>query len=111
MRLGRKKQKKKSKWVRLELEKDGITQTVSMQMGKKIGMLKVAKKLGSFGKRGWKLKAVSGDSGAVGLFNSVLDGYQTGDPVPIKKMVKAAGLAATPKFIKRLIKKDDEKYK
>jgi len=107
----RTKKKKEKKWIHLELGKDGETKKVSMRMGKKIGMLKVAKKLGSLGKRGWQLKDISGDPESVGMFNSVLDGYQTGDPVPIKKMVKTAGLAATPGFIKKLIKKDDEKIK
>lgn len=106
MRLKRKKKKEK-KWVHLELEKDGETKTVSMRLGKRIGMLKVAKKLGSLGKQGWQLKDISGDPETVGMFNSLLSGYQTGDPVPIKKMVKAAGLAATPGFIKKLIKKDE----
>lgn len=112
MRFRRKKQKKKEKkWVNLELEKDGETKTVSMRMGKRIGMLKIAKKLGSLGKQGWQLKDISGDPETVGMFNSLLSGYHTGDPVPIKKMVKAAGLAATPGFIKKLIKKDKEETK
>ena len=105
----RRKKKKEKKWVHLELEKDGETKTVSMRMGKKIGMLKIAKKLTSLGKQGWQLKNISGDPKTVGLFNSLLSGYHTGDPVPIKKMVKAAGLAATPGFIKKLIKKDEKK--
>jgi len=112
MRFRRKrKEKKVKKWVYLELEKDGEIKTVSMRMGKRIGMLKVAKKLRSLGKRGWQLKDVLGDPESVGLFSSVLEGYQTGDPVPIKRMVKTAGLAATPKFIKKLIKKDDERIR
>ena len=106
MRFRRKKEKK---WVHLELEKDGEIKKVSMRMGKKIGMLKVAKKLGSLGKRGWQLKDISGDPETVGMFTSLLDGYQTGDPVPIKRMLKTAGLAATPGFIKKLIKKDESK--
>ena len=77
--------------------------------GQKIGMLKIAKKPGSLGKQGWQLKDISGDPGTVGIFNSLLTGYHTGDPVPIKKMVKAAGLAATPGFIKKLIRKDEKK--
>ena len=108
MRFGRKKKKEK-KWVHLELEKDGETKTVSMRMGKRIGMLKIAKKLTSLGKQGWQLKDISGDSKTVGMFGSLLSGYHTGDPVPIKRMVKAAGLAATPGFIKKLIKKDEKK--
>jgi len=109
MRFRRKrKEKKVKKWVHLELEKDGETKQVSMRVGKKVGMLKVAKKMGSLGKQGWQLKDISGDPETVGMFNSLLDGYQTGDPVPIKRMVKAAGLAATPGFIKKLIKKDKE---
>ena len=72
-------------------------------------MLKIAKKLGSLGKQGWQLKDISGHPETVGMFNSLLSGYHTGDPVPIKKMVKAAGLAATPGFIKKSIKKDKEK--
>ena len=105
----RRKKKKEKKWVHLELEKDGETKTVSMRMGKWIGMLKIAKKLGSLGKQGWQLKDISGDPGTVGMFNSLLSGYHTGDPVPIKRMVKAAGLAATPGFIKKMIKKDEKK--
>jgi len=105
----RRKKKKEKKWVHLELEKDGKTKTVSMRMGKRIGMLKIAKKLTSLGKQGWQLKDIQGDPETVGLFNSLLNGYHTGDPVPIKRMVKAAWLAATPGFIKRLIKKDEKK--
>ena len=103
-----KRKKKAKKWVHLELEKDGETKMVSMRVGKKIGMLKIAKKLGSLGKQGWQLKDISGDPETVGMFNAVLGGYQTGDPVPIKKMVKTAGLAAIPKVIKKLLKKDEE---
>ena len=108
MRLRRNKKKAK-KWVHLELEKDGEIKKVSMRMGKMIGMLKVAKKLGSLGKKGWQLKDISGDPETVGMFNSLLDGYHTGDPVPIKKVVKAAGMVAIPRFIKKLIKKDESK--
>lgn len=107
----RRNRKKEKKWVHLELEKDGETKTVSMRMGKKIGMLKVAKKLGSLGKQGWQLKDISGDLETVGMFDSLLGGYNTGDPVPIKRMLKTAGLAATPGFIKKLIKKDEEETK
>ena len=108
MRLRRNKKKAK-KWVHLELEKDGKIKKVSMRMGKMIGMLKVAKKLGSLGKQGWQLKDISGDPDTVGMFNSLLGGYHTGDPVPIKRMLKTAGLAATPGVIKKLIKKDESK--
>ena len=107
----RRKKKKEKKWVHLKLEKDRETKMVSMRMGKRIGMLKVAKKLGSMGKQGWQLKDIYGDPETVGMFNSLLNGYHTGDPVPIKRMVKAAGLAATPGFIKKLIKKDEGKQK
>ena len=107
MRFRRKKQqKKKKKWVHLELEKDGENKTISMRVGKKIGMLKIARKLTSLGKQGWQLKDISGDPETVGMFNSLLSGYHTGDPVPIKKMVKTAGLQAVPGFIKKLIKKE-----
>ena len=110
MRFRRKRQQKKEKkWVHLELEKDGETKTVSMRMSKRIGMLKIAKKLTSLGKQGWQLKDIFGDPKTVGMFNSLLSGYHTGDPVPIKRLVKTAGLAATPGFIKKLIKKDKEK--
>jgi len=47
----RRNRKKAKKWVHLELEKDGEIKKVSMRMSKKIGMLKVAKKLGSLGKQ------------------------------------------------------------
>ena len=107
MRLRRNKKKAK-KWVHLELEKDGEIKKVSMRMGKMIGMLKVAKKLGSLGKQGWQLKDISGDPETVGMFNSLLDGYHTGDPVPIKRMLKTAGLQAVPKQLKRFLKKDEE---
>ena len=110
MRLRRKKKKEK-KWVHLELEKDGEIKKVSMRMGKMIEMLKVAKKLGSLGKKGWQLKDISGDPETVGMFDSLLSGYHTGDPVPIKRMLKTAGLAATPGFIKKLIRKDEEETK
>jgi len=105
----RRNRKKAKKWVHLELEKDGEIKKVSMRVGKKVGMLKVAKKLGSLGKQGWQLKDISGDPETVGMFNSLLDGYHTGDPVPIKRIVKTAGLATTPRFIKKLIKKDEQK--
>ncbi len=110
MRWKRQKKKEK-KWVHLELEKDGKIKTVSMRVGKKIGMLKIAKKLGSLGKQGWQLKDITGDPETVGMFNAVLGGYQTGDPVPIKRMVKTAGLQAVPGFIKKLLKKDEKKEK
>lgn len=103
----RNRKKKEKKWVHLELEKDGETKTVSMRMGKKIGLLKVAKKLGSLNKQGWALVEITGDPEAVGMFNSVLGGYQTGDPIPIKRLVKSAGLHAVPDFIKKRLKKED----
>jgi len=103
-----KRKKKEKKWVHLEMEKDGEIQNISMRVGKKIGMLKIAKKLGSMGKQGWQLLNITGDPETVGMFNAVLAGYQTGDPIPIKRMVKAAGLSATPTFIKKLLKKDEK---
>ena len=80
-----------------------------MRVGKRIGMLKIAKKLGSLGKQGWQLLNITGDPETVGMFNAVLDGYHTGDPVPIKRIVKTAGLVAIPGFIKKLLEKNDEK--
>jgi len=108
MRFKRKKQKKKQKTVTIWLKKDEENQQFQMKVGKRLGMLKIAKKLISMGRKGWQLYDITGDPETVGMFKGILDGYQAGDDVPIKKMVKTAGLKSTPGFIKKLIKKDKE---
>jgi len=105
----RNRKKKEKKTVTLWLEKNGETMELTMKTGSAMSMLKIAKKAASLGKQGWQLQNVTGsDEKTVGMINGVLSGYKTGDPVPIKKMVKAAGISAVPAPIKRLLKKEEK---
>jgi len=105
----RNRKKKEKKSVTLWLEKNGETLELTMETGSKLGMLKCAKKAARLAKQGWQLINITGnDEATVGLFKGLIAGYKTGDPVPIKRMVKTAGISAVPASIKRLLKKDKE---
>lgn len=108
MRFRNRKNKEK-KTVTLLLEKDGETVELTMKTGSIRSMLKLVRKSTSLGKKGWQLKDVTGsDEKTVGMITGVLSRYKAGDPVPVKKMVKAAGLKAVPDPIKRLLKKEEK---
>jgi hypothetical protein len=110
LRIRRKGQrKKKKKMITITLEKDGELRDHTLKVGKKLGMLKVAKKLASEGRKGWQLRDITGDPEIAGMFMGAVRDFKITGKIPVKSMVKQAGLRSTPGIIKKLIKKDKEK--
>lgn len=99
MRLRNRKKRKRS--ITIILEKDGETKEISMDVGKKRAMLKVAKKLASEGKAGWQLLNITGDPEISGMFMGAANHYKNTGKVPMKSMMKSAGLQAVPGFVKK----------
>ena len=104
--LRRKQRKKPKRLITICLEKDGEIKEIEMEVGRKIGMLKIAKKLGSEGKQGWQLLDIKGDPEISGMFMGAVREFQKTGNIPIKTMVKSAGLSAVPKQIKDLLKRE-----
>lgn len=100
--------KKPKREITLILEKEGAEEIITMKVGKKLGMLKIAKKLTSKGKQGWQLKEITGDPEFSGMFMGAINEFKSTEKVPVKRMVKDAGLSATPGFIKKMLKKDEK---
>lgn len=104
--LRRKKNNKKKKVIIICLEKDGQLKEVPLKVGGKWGMLKVAKKLAAEGKNGWELRDITGDPETAGMFMGFVENYKKTNNIPIKGMVKAAGLHAVPRQIRDLLKRE-----
>ena len=106
----RKRTKKKIRMINIILEKDDQIKEFPINVGGKWGMLKVAKRLAAEGRKGWQLQNITGDPETAGMFMGFVDQYKKTNQIPVKGMIKAAGLSATPTFIKKLLKKDEEGF-
>lgn len=102
----RRKKKKKNRMITIILEKDEQLKEFPMKVGGKWAMLKVAKRLAAEGKKGWQLKDITGDEETAGMFMGFVDQYKKTNNIPIKGMVKAAGLQGVPRQIRDLIKRE-----
>ena len=100
------KKKKQKRMITVILERGDETKEFPMKVGGKWGMLKVAKRLTTEGRKGWLLLDITGDPETAGMFMGFVDQYKKTNQIPVKGMIKAAGLSATPTFIKKLLKKE-----
>lgn len=92
--------------VTLKLEKNGETQEITMKTSSMMDMAKKAARLGKLNKDGWAVVDVYGsDPEKVAFMKRIAGGYVPG----AGEMLKAAGLSAMPKPLKKLFKKEDAK--
>jgi hypothetical protein len=91
------------KQVILRLEKAGEAVELSFKFEKNRQRLHAVKELGKYWKKGWHLASLSGDSDYVAAMNRLLANYKTGDPVPVKGLMKETGLMVLPGFLRKRV--------
>lgn len=102
-----KKKKKEDKFVMMKLEKDGEIIDVDLKFSSLMQKAKAVKKLTGYMRKGWNLIDVSGNSEHVASMKKLIDGYQPGDKIPVKKMVVESGSKVLPGFIRKHLTKEE----
>lgn len=98
---------KEEKFVILLLEKGDEVTELRFKWNKLKQKAHAAKDIAKHARNGWQLLSVSGNAEAVDQIKRILAGYKSGDAVPVKKMMKEAGLQAMPGFLKKRLEKED----
>ncbi len=91
----------------MQLQKDGETTELTYKFNKLKQKLHAGKELSSYLKKGWQLVEISGDDSNVEGMKRLLAGYKTGDPVPVKGLMRETGLRVLPGFLKNRLEKEE----